>query len=116
MWVTYEGARASTIDLFDGRLTLLTGPCADEWRAATGELGSAGVPIRVLTLGHELEDPSEALSTAYGLGKGGAVLVRPDGYVAWAATPGQPADAAELTCVLRAVTGHQVTSFGVAAS
>ena len=98
----------STIDLFDGRLTLLTGRCADDWRAATAELGCAGVPIRMVTLGHELEDPTEALSTAYGLGKGGAVLVRPDGYVAWAATPGRPADAAELTRIIRAVTGHQM--------
>ena len=109
VWVSYEGARVSTIDLFDGRLTLLTGVCADEWRAATAELGCAGVPIRVVTLGHELEDPIEALSTAYGLGKGGAVLVRPDGYVAWAATPGRPADAAELTRIVRAVTGRKMT-------
>ena len=114
VWVTYEGARASTIDLFDGRLTLLTGVCADEWRVATAELGCAGVPIRVVSLGHELEDPTEALSTAYGLGKSGAVLVRPDGYVAWAATPGQPAQADELARIVHAVTGREPTPVGVA--
>jgi len=39
--------------------------------------------IRVLRLGIDLDDPGGDLAAAYGIGQAGAVLVRPDGHVAW---------------------------------
>jgi hypothetical protein len=46
-----------------------------------------GAPLDVLTIGEgaDLADPDRARHTAYGVDEGGAVLVRPDGYVAWRA-------------------------------
>jgi hypothetical protein len=63
--VTVDGRRCSTLDLFDGRLTLLSGRQARVWRAAADRI-AGGPPLTVLDVGQE-----------------GAVLVRPDGHVAW---------------------------------
>jgi hypothetical protein len=65
-WVTVDGRRRSTLDLFDGRLTLLTGRDTAAWRAAADRV--AGPPLTVVDVGQD-----------------DAVLVRPDGYVAWRA-------------------------------
>jgi 2-polyprenyl-6-methoxyphenol hydroxylase-like FAD-dependent oxidoreductase len=70
-WLRRAGRRVSTLDLFDGRLTLV---CDDVgWRRAAERVGD--VPPQVLTDG--------ALAGPYRLGPGSAVLVRPDGRVAW---------------------------------
>ncbi|MBV9922944.1 MAG: FAD-dependent monooxygenase, partial [Pseudonocardia sp.] len=63
-WVTVEGRRCSTLDLFDGRLTLLAGRDAAVWRAAADRI--AGPPLAVVDVGRD-----------------DAVLVRPDGHVGW---------------------------------
>ena len=83
----------STVDLFDGRLTVLTGRIGAGWRAAGAELAGSGVPLAVLSVGAELADPDGELTRAYRLGEGGAALVRPDGQLAWTATadPGRDA-------------------------
>ena len=43
------------------------------------------VPLDVLTIGDggDLADPEGQFRSTYGVEDGGAVLVRPDGYVAW---------------------------------
>ena len=81
-WVDVQGRRLSTIDLFDGKLTLLISAAGSVWRTAADTL-PAGPPLQVLVIGTELSDPTGALTERYGLAGGGAVLVRPDGYVAW---------------------------------
>ncbi len=45
-WIRHEGRRVSTLDLFDGRFTLLTGPDGAVWRDAAAR--ARGVPLRVL--------------------------------------------------------------------
>ncbi|GAA4860398.1 FAD-dependent oxidoreductase [Actinomycetospora straminea] len=72
VWVSVDGRRRSTLDLWDGRLTVVT--AEDSWRRAAAEVG-VDAPV--------LDDPRGRLSRAYRLGSGGAVLVRPDGRVAW---------------------------------
>ncbi|GAA4803843.1 FAD-dependent oxidoreductase [Actinomycetospora chlora] len=74
VWVRHAGRRCSMLDLWDGRLTLVT--ASDAWRRAAGVVGLAA-PV--------LDDPDGRLARAYRLDAGGAVLVRPDGYVAWRA-------------------------------
>ena len=78
-WVRHGGRRRSTLDLFDGRLTLVTGPAGAAWARAGAAI--TGVPLQVLVAGRELD--SRALTRVYRLGPGSAVLVRPDGRVAW---------------------------------
>jgi 2-polyprenyl-6-methoxyphenol hydroxylase-like FAD-dependent oxidoreductase len=72
--------RVSTIDLIGKRFTLLgSGPA---WRAAVAGLATA-VPLDVFTIGDELADVDGQWHETYGVEPGGAVLVRPDGYIAW---------------------------------
>ena len=47
-WVTADGRRRSTLDLFDGRFTLLTGRDAAAWQAA-GELEQAAADLDAAT-------------------------------------------------------------------
>jgi tetracenomycin A2 monooxygenase-dioxygenase len=60
----------STIDLFDRDFVLLTAPAGHAWREAT-------LPVRP----HIISEPS--WPDLYGVSPEGAVLIRPDGHVAW---------------------------------
>ena len=84
-WLDVTGRRVSTLDLFDGRLTLLTGSGGSDWCAAAHGLPVGDLPLAVLRFGPDLPDPDGSLALRYGVGAHGAVLVRPDGFVAWQA-------------------------------
>ncbi|MCM2387221.1 FAD-dependent oxidoreductase [Streptomyces albipurpureus] len=73
-YVLLDPAAGSTLDLFGREFVLLTGTGtrADGWVAAAAEAGVTA---------HRLDGTGWA--TAYGVGSAGAVLVRPDGVVAW---------------------------------
>ena len=80
------GRQLSTLDLFEGRLTLLTGRDGRVWAAAAAEVATtmpAGVSPEVVCVGQDIHDINGDLERRYQLGDTGAVLVRPDGYVAW---------------------------------
>jgi putative polyketide hydroxylase len=77
LWVTKGGERLSTLDLFQRGWVLLTED--ERWLSAAKEAGVTGVQV-----GRDVEPESPGVfRKAYGLGESGAVLVRPDGYVAW---------------------------------
>lgn len=78
-WVERYGRRMSVLDLFENQMTLLTGRDGDAWRRAA----RSGDPVEVVVAGRDLKDTGGALARAYRLGPGSAVLVRPDGVVAW---------------------------------
>jgi 2-polyprenyl-6-methoxyphenol hydroxylase-like FAD-dependent oxidoreductase len=75
-WVEMAGRTVSTLDLFGDRFTVLAG------REVDREPSTA--PLAVLVLGRDFTDPDGQFAAAYPLGPDDAVLVRPDGYVAWA--------------------------------
>jgi hypothetical protein len=97
------GSRVSTIDLIGKRFTVLgSGPA---WREAVAGLATA-IPLDVFTIGDELADVDGQWHATYGVEPGGAVLVRPDGYIAWRAR-GTAADAARaLRNALSSVVGQ----------
>lgn len=78
-WVRHEGRHRSTLDLFDGTLTLLAAADGRPWQRAARVV--TDVPLRVLVEGRDVHGAT--LATRYGLAPGSAVLVRPDGRVAW---------------------------------
>jgi putative polyketide hydroxylase len=82
-WLHRGGDRISTLDLFDGRLTVLTGPDGAPWLRAAAQLAGAGLPIAALRIGVDLQPEDDAFDERYRLGAGGAVLVRPDGFLTW---------------------------------
>ncbi len=106
VWLTNGRGRISTIDLFDLQPTLLADAAGDSWRAGFAALAPATRSyLRLLTVGAggDLQDPHRDWRELYGLERGGAVLVRPDGHVAWR-SPTEVADpGAALTAVLRQV-------------
>ena len=86
VWLERDGARISTIDLFGPRFVLLTGRRGGAWREAAGRITGPSRPALVAyTVGGDaaLADPGGMWQDAYEVGDEGAVLVRPDGYVAW---------------------------------
>jgi len=79
------GTEISTLDLFGRNFTLLAGRDGEAWcRAARAVAREFNLELDVYRPGSgDLEDPARAFAPAYGIGESGALLVRPDGFVAW---------------------------------
>ncbi len=89
------GSQVSTLDLFGRSYVLLSAPGGEAWHgAAVAAAGEIGLPLDAYVVGGDgLADPDAAFADAYGISAGGAVLVRPDGIVAWRAVDGAGAGA-----------------------
>jgi len=107
VWLEANGQRLSTLDLFDHGLTLLTGVDGIAWRQAVRTVGrSLGAPLGVVTIGGaELADLSGSWRTSYGIDTDGAVLVRPDGHIAWRSAGAAADPAATIEEVVSRVLG-----------
>ena len=104
VWI---GDDRSTIDMFDGRLTVLTGHDGHQWREACAGLALTGLPITCVTLGRELEDINGAVAAAYALRPQDCMLVRADGFVAWASEEGDATGGASLRHAVGASVGRR---------
>ena len=82
----------STLDLFGGHFVLLAGAEGGPWQEA-----ARANDIDFHQIQHE------GFCDAYGISPAGAVLVRPDGFVAWRSKSSDAAPSATLTTVLKAV-------------
>jgi 2-polyprenyl-6-methoxyphenol hydroxylase-like FAD-dependent oxidoreductase len=90
------GAASSTLDLARNGFALLAGPVAEPWcRAAEAAAAQIGIPIET----HCIDD-APAFAQLYGTGEEGAVLLRPDGFVAWRSRSAPVDGAATLSGVL----------------
>ena len=81
-----ETARISTLDLFDSGLTLLTGSDGKTWRDAGSQMARAlAIPFAAFGVGPagDFDVVEGNWAELYRVEAGGAVLVRPDGHVAW---------------------------------
>jgi len=94
IFLDHEGKRISTLDLFGGNFVLLTGPQGDAWREQAKEMK---IDLDV----HTIQQPE--FTDAYGITPSGAVLVRPDGFVAWRAKSAEGASSSSLLGQLRAI-------------
>ena len=86
VWIERDGVAISTLDLFGRSFVLVAGEGGDEWRQAAAEVGTrhSNVPLTVLVAGTaDLAETDRRVADAFGLDGPGAVLVRPDGFVAW---------------------------------
>ena len=85
-----DGTRLSTVDLVGNGFVLMTGASGESWLDAANR---SDLPVKTVQVGRNgLADTDGRWRDAYGLEPSGAVLVRPDGYVAWrsAATTKEP--------------------------
>lgn len=94
-----EGAR-SVHDVFGESYVLLTGADGTEWLDAAH---AASIPAHRVGPGGTLDAAAGAFEQAYGIESDGAVLVRPDGVIAWAATTSDGAASSALDAVLDAL-------------
>ena len=88
-WIEDElGARRAIKDLLaPGRFLLIAGEEGEDWCAAAAELaGSHELALEAVRIGHldgDLFDPRCTWLRHREIGPGGAVLVRPDRFIAW---------------------------------
>jgi hypothetical protein len=84
-WIVDGGKRISTLDLLGAVFTLITADDDAAWSDAAGSASNAlGVPISLQRIGTAL-DVDGSWAAATGLAPDGALLVRPDDFVAWRA-------------------------------
>lgn len=91
VWLRRGNEQISTIDLFGPRFVLLAGRDGDAWKRAAEGISPSWPPLAAFTVGEngDLGDPEDSWHRAYGVDADGAVLVRPDGYVAWRSRSGE---------------------------
>ncbi|MFG1811395.1 FAD-dependent oxidoreductase [Streptomyces sp. NPDC049040] len=109
LWVTRKGEQLSTLDLYERAPVLLTGAgsaAGEAWHTAAARVADdLGVPLDRYRVGADagadlVTEPGADWAEAHGTGRDGALLVRPDGFVAWRATGACADPEAELTAVL----------------
>lgn len=94
LFLDHAGRNISTLDLSGRNFVLLAGKNGEAWCAAARE---REVDVDV----HRID--AAEFADAYGITPSGAVLVRPDGFVAWRAKTGEGASAAALASALQAI-------------
>ena len=87
---------------------LLTGASGAPWHAAAQALnGAMRSYLKVFTIGPngDFQDPAHDWLKLYGLDADGAVLVRPDGHVAWRSRRREAGPAAILAATMDCLLG-----------
>jgi putative polyketide hydroxylase len=108
-WVQDAGCRVSTLDLVGPGFTLFTGPSGAGWAAAADAVSAIlPVPISVhsITEYGELRDSDGQWAELTGLLPDEALLVRPDGFVAWRTGAMPPSPENRLRDVLCRILGR----------
>ena len=101
----HNGQEISTLDLFGGGFVLLAGPQGDAWCEAAAD---ADRDITCYRMGRDLTDVEGKWRERYGVRDTGAVLVRPDGFVAWRTEgAGETAEVALEGAWTRVLTGSE---------
>ncbi|MGW1892777.1 FAD-dependent oxidoreductase [Streptomyces sp. NPDC002004] len=89
LWLLRSGVRTSTVDLYERSFVLLSDADDDAWHtAATNVAERLAIQLESYRIGtgpHAELAPVDGAdwAEAHGVTRRGAVLVRPDGYVAW---------------------------------
>ncbi|MEV8443262.1 FAD-dependent monooxygenase [Actinosynnema sp. NPDC051121] len=96
-----DGVDLSAVDLFGRGFRLLAGPAAVGWEEAVDAVAErTGLDLACHRIGDRLLDVDGVFPSRYGIGADGAVLVRPDGFVAWRARTAVPSPEAVLADVV----------------
>jgi putative polyketide hydroxylase len=90
VWLMRGNEQISSIDLFGPHFVLLAGRDGGAWRQAAQGIATSLPPLMAFTIGRDgdLVDTDGNWHDAYGVDTDGAVLIRPDGHVAWRSRSG----------------------------
>ncbi|GHP00985.1 FAD-dependent oxidoreductase [Reticulibacter mediterranei] len=76
----------STLDLFGRDFVLLTGKEGESWCSAAATVAKqTGIDLEIHQIGNNLLPEDQRWHQAYGVTATGAVIIRPDGFIAWRA-------------------------------
>ena len=79
-----HGEQISTLDLFGREWVLLLGSDGHAWQEAAQRAAERlNLPLNIYRVGSDLVDVNGSFYAAYAIPPAGAVLVRPDGFIAW---------------------------------
>jgi len=108
VWLKRGNDQISTVDLIGPHFLLLAGAEGEAWRRAAQAAAPSWPPMVAYTIGADTEvsDPDGAWHAAYGIDADGAVLVRPDGYVAWRSRSGASNPEAALRAAFDRLLGR----------
>jgi putative polyketide hydroxylase len=106
-WLEKRGEKISTIDL-TGHWLLLAGPEGNGWSdvAKAAAVAFGGLALDARFIGNELTDPAGKFCESCGISETGALLVRPDGFVAWRGATLSADPVAELRSALGRGLGY----------
>jgi putative polyketide hydroxylase len=103
-----DGRTISTLDLVGRGFVLICGPDGSAWAEAGHALGRHDLPMTVWQLGVGLTGDTGAVLASLGLDPDGAVLIRPDGFIAWRQREAADEPTAMLGAVLPGVLCRDV--------
>jgi hypothetical protein len=86
VWIQYKGRRISSIDLLGKDYVVFAGPDGEAWcRAARAVSGKLGIAVDAYRIGphDDMIGGDSRFAEAYRLAGSAAVLMRPDGFIAW---------------------------------
>jgi putative polyketide hydroxylase len=105
LWLGRNDAELSTRDLIGTGFTVLAGPEGGLWEQAVATARTlADIPLSCYIIGRPgLEDRAGVFLERYGIEADGAVLIRPDGYVAWRSSTGVLAQSSAIVMALETI-------------
>ncbi|HEY2418325.1 MAG TPA: FAD-dependent monooxygenase, partial [Steroidobacteraceae bacterium] len=101
-----NGVAISTHDLPGHGFVLLAAVEGRDWIAAASALSAAGIPLTAYRIGAgaDLSDPDGVFEKSVGIAAAGALLLRPDGVIAWRSAGASTDARAMLDEVMRRLT------------
>jgi aklavinone 12-hydroxylase len=105
--LTRDGAALSSLDLVARGFALVAAPDGIRWVGAARQIADCtGLSITAARIGDDLADPDGMFLARTGLAADGALLVRPDGFVAWRSRAGETDPTHVLNNVLARILGR----------
>ncbi|WP_296661799.1 FAD-dependent monooxygenase [Paraburkholderia sp.] len=108
VWLLYKGKEVSSLSLIGrGSFSLITGASGEHWIKAAEEWSHRkGIPLSLyqVSMRGEIQDIYFDLANRCDFHEGSAILIRPDGYIAWIGLP-DAAGGEELSEVLFKILG-----------